>query len=113
MMRNAPECGEQVPYYALRSLVRPGVTGWAQVRYRYANDLEEEIEKMRHDLYYIKHMCVWLDLRILFETVKIILRGRETDAGDGTVPARAPAVRHRPAARRITSATTRPLGDLT
>jgi exopolysaccharide biosynthesis polyprenyl glycosylphosphotransferase len=78
MMRNAPECGEQVPYYALRSLVRPGVTGWAQVRYRYANDLEEEVEKMRHDLYYIKHMCVWLDLRILFDTVKTVLRGRET-----------------------------------
>ena len=45
--------------------VRPGVTGWAQVRYGYANNLEEEIEKMRYDLYYIKHMSLWLDLRIL------------------------------------------------
>jgi len=53
--RNVPECGEQIPYYALRSLVRPGLTGWAQVRYHYANDLEEEIEKMKYDLYYIKH----------------------------------------------------------
>jgi lipopolysaccharide/colanic/teichoic acid biosynthesis glycosyltransferase len=78
VMRNAPECGEQIPYYALRSMVRPGITGWAQVRYRYANDLEEEVEKMRYDLYYIKHMSPWLDLRILFETVKIVVRGRES-----------------------------------
>ncbi len=109
MMRNAPECGEQVPYYALRSLVRPGVTGWAQVRYRYANDLEEEIEKMRHDLYYIKRMCVWLDLRILLETVKIVLRGRETDGKPVPAPT---AFRSRPPSRRVTGVS-RPLGDLT
>ena len=78
VMRNTPECGEQIPYYAVRSLVRPGITGWAQVRYRYANDLEEEIEKMRYDLYYVKHMSLWLDVRILVETVKIVLRGRES-----------------------------------
>jgi lipopolysaccharide/colanic/teichoic acid biosynthesis glycosyltransferase len=107
MMRNAPECGEQVPYYALRSLVRPGVTGWAQVRYRYANDLEEEIEKMRHDLYYIKRMSVWLDLRILFETVKIVIRGRETEAE--VVPAAAPVIRAWPPHRRVTRVSTRPL----
>jgi exopolysaccharide biosynthesis polyprenyl glycosylphosphotransferase len=76
--RNTPECGEQIPFYALRSLVRPGLTGWAQVRYRYANDLEEEIEKMRYDLYYIKHRSFWLDLRILLETVTIVIRGRES-----------------------------------
>jgi exopolysaccharide biosynthesis polyprenyl glycosylphosphotransferase len=78
VMRNTPECGEQIPYYALRSMVRPGLTGWAQVRYHYANDLEEEIEKMRYDLYYTKHRSAWLDLRILLETVKIVLRGRES-----------------------------------
>jgi lipopolysaccharide/colanic/teichoic acid biosynthesis glycosyltransferase len=59
-------------------MVRPGITGWAQVRYQYANDLEEEVEKMRHDLYYIKHMSLWLDLRILVETVKTVLGGRES-----------------------------------
>lgn len=76
--RNAPECGEPIPYYTLRCMVRPGLTGWAQVRYRYANDLDEEIEKMRYDLYYIKHLSLWLDLRILFETLKIVLcRRRE------------------------------------
>jgi lipopolysaccharide/colanic/teichoic acid biosynthesis glycosyltransferase len=77
-MRNTPDCGEQIPYYALRSLVRPGITGWAQVRYRYANDLCEEIEKMKYDLYYVKHMSLKLDLQILLETVKIVLRGRES-----------------------------------
>ena len=45
---------EKIPDYSLRSVVRPGITGWAQVRYAYANNLEEEIEKMRYDLYYIK-----------------------------------------------------------
>jgi exopolysaccharide biosynthesis polyprenyl glycosylphosphotransferase len=66
---------QQIPYYALRSIVRPGLTGWAQVRQGYANGLEEEIEKMRYDLYYIKHMSVWLDLRILFETIHTVLAG--------------------------------------
>jgi len=93
VMRNTPECGETIPYYALRSMVRPGLSGWAQVRYQYANDLEEEIEKMRYDLYYIKHMSAWLDLRILFATLKIVLSGREsaevpvTSGGRSEVPA--------------------------
>jgi exopolysaccharide biosynthesis polyprenyl glycosylphosphotransferase len=75
--RNTPECGEPIPFYALRSVVRPGLTGWAQVRYHYANDLEEEIEKIRYDLHYIKHRSLWLDLRILAETVRVVARGRE------------------------------------
>ena len=75
VMRNTPDCGAQIPYYALRAMVRPGLTGWAQVRYHYANDLEEEIEKMRYDLYYIKHRSAWLDMRILLETFRVVLRG--------------------------------------
>ncbi len=67
---------EQIAYYQLRSSIRPGVTGWAQVRYGYANNLEEETEKMRYDLYYIKNRSFWLDLRIVFETVGIILFGK-------------------------------------
>ena len=63
------------PYYSLRSAVRPGVTGWAQVRYGYANNLKEETEKMRYDLYYVKHLSLWLDLRVLFDTVKVVLFG--------------------------------------
>jgi exopolysaccharide biosynthesis polyprenyl glycosylphosphotransferase len=78
VLRNSPECGEQIPYYSIRSMARPGITGWAQVRYRYANNLEEEIEKMRYDLYYVKHRSFWLDLRILADTVKTVLGGRES-----------------------------------
>jgi exopolysaccharide biosynthesis polyprenyl glycosylphosphotransferase len=71
-----------IPYYSLRSVVRPGVTGWAQIRYGYANNLEEEIEKMRYDLYYIKHLSLWFDLRILFDTVKTVLFARGSGAAD-------------------------------
>ena len=69
---------ERIPYYSLRSMVPPGITGWAQVRYGYANSLEEETEKMRYDLYYIKRMSLWLDLRILLATARAMLRGPET-----------------------------------
>jgi len=61
--------------YALRCSVRPGITGWAQVRYRYANSLEQEVEKIRYDFYYLKHLSVWLDIRILFETVRTTVAG--------------------------------------
>ena len=66
---------EYIAYYGLRSTVRPGVTGWAQVKYGYANNLEEETEKMRYDLYYIKNRTLWLDVKILFESVAIVLLG--------------------------------------
>jgi len=72
----------EIPYYALRAAVRPGVTGWAQVRYGYANDLEEETEKMRYDLYYVKHLSVWLDLRIIVDTVKVVVFGLGSKAAD-------------------------------
>jgi exopolysaccharide biosynthesis polyprenyl glycosylphosphotransferase len=101
VLRNSPECGEQIPYYSLRSMVRPGITGWAQVRYRYANNLEEEIEKMRYDLYYVKHRSLWLDLRIIADTVKTVLAGRE--ALDDTP--RPSAARPRPQARWQLAAT--------
>lgn len=66
---------EHIPYYSLRSSVRPGMTGWAQVCYAYANNLEEETEKMRYDLFYIKNLSLWLDLRIILDTIKIVLLG--------------------------------------
>jgi exopolysaccharide biosynthesis polyprenyl glycosylphosphotransferase len=89
--RNTPECGFQIPYYSLRTMVRPGITGWAQVRYRYANNLAEEIEKLRFDLYYVKHYSILLDLRILYETIAVVFFGREfaTDpAPDEAAPAK-------------------------
>jgi len=69
---------EKIPYYSLRSILRPGMTGWAQIRFGYANNLEEELEKMRFDLYYIKNMSIWLDLRILLDTVRFVLFGQES-----------------------------------
>ncbi len=71
-----PMLAEQLPFYYLRHLVRPGLTGWAQVRFGYGATLEECREKLEYDLYYIKHMSLGLDLLIMFETVKTILRRR-------------------------------------
>jgi len=71
-----------VPYYRIRSMVTPGVTGWAQVRYGYANDLEEETEKMRYDLYYIKHRSILLDALILLDTIKVVLLGHGAKAAE-------------------------------
>ena len=80
---------EQIAYYGLRSTVRPGVTGWAQVRYGYANNIEEETEKMRYDLYYIKNRSLWLDARILLETIGIVALGRgATETRRRTTPLR-------------------------
>jgi sugar transferase (PEP-CTERM system associated) len=67
---------EKIPYYNLRHIIRPGVTGWAQVRYQYGATLEETLQKLEYDLYYIKHMSVALDLLIIFETLKTILLRR-------------------------------------
>jgi sugar transferase (PEP-CTERM system associated) len=67
---------EQIPYYNLRHIIRPGLTGWAQVRYQYGASLEETKQKLQYDLYYIKHMSVALDLLIIFETVKTVLLRR-------------------------------------
>ena len=67
---------EQIPYFELRHMIRPGLTGWAQVRYGYGATLAEAREKLEYDLYYIKHMSLGLDLLIMFETIKTILRRR-------------------------------------
>jgi lipopolysaccharide/colanic/teichoic acid biosynthesis glycosyltransferase len=86
-----------IPYYTVRAGVRPGVTGWAQIRYGYANNLVEETEKMRFDLYYIKRLSLWLDLRILFDTVKIVLFGRGTEEPDAYRSMAPSATTERPA----------------
>ena len=83
--------GEPVSYYALRTMVPPGMTGWAQVRYRYANDLDEEIEKLRYDLYYVKHMSLMLDLRIVAETVRVIVFGHRREAEGAPAVASVPS----------------------
>jgi sugar transferase (PEP-CTERM system associated) len=71
-----PWLAEQIPYFNLRHMIRPGLTGWAQVRYGYGATLAEAREKLEFDLYYIKHMTLGLDLLIMFETVKTIIRRR-------------------------------------
>jgi sugar transferase (PEP-CTERM system associated) len=67
---------DQISFYGLRHSVRPGITGWAQVRYQYGASVEETKTKLEYDLFYIKHLSIMLDLVILFETLKVILSGR-------------------------------------
>jgi exopolysaccharide biosynthesis polyprenyl glycosylphosphotransferase len=76
MACNVQSMTENIPYYGLRHTVRPGMTGWAQIKQGYALSQAEVTEKMRYDLYYIKHMSLWLDLRILLATARIFLFGR-------------------------------------
>jgi exopolysaccharide biosynthesis polyprenyl glycosylphosphotransferase len=77
MACNVQAMTEHIPYYGLRHTVRPGMTGWAQIKQGYAMSMAEVTEKMRYDLYYIKHMSLWLDLRILLATGRIFLFGRK------------------------------------
>jgi sugar transferase (PEP-CTERM system associated) len=66
----------EIPFYELRHIVRPGLTGWAQVRYQYGASLEETKRKLEYDLYYIKHVSLGLYLLIIFETIKTTVLGR-------------------------------------
>lgn len=67
---------EIIPYYSERHFVKPGITGWAQVKYPYGASVEDAVEKLRYDLYYIKHLSIMLDMLIMLETVKVVLFGR-------------------------------------
>jgi exopolysaccharide biosynthesis polyprenyl glycosylphosphotransferase len=78
MACNVTAMTQQIPYYGLRHTVRPGITGWAQIRQGYSVTQAEVAEKMRYDLYYIKHMSLWFDVRILLATVRKVLFGRRT-----------------------------------
>jgi sugar transferase (PEP-CTERM system associated) len=64
---------ETIPFYPLRHIVKPGITGWAQINYGYANSLDHTIEKLQYDLFYIKNMSLILDFLIMLETVKTVL----------------------------------------
>ena len=67
---------EQIPFYVQRHVVRPGLTGWAQVRYAYGASVEDAMEKLQYDLFYVKNRSVALDLYIIFETLKTVLTKR-------------------------------------
>lgn len=64
-----------IPYYDIRHTVRPGITGWAQTQFRYGASAEDSHMKLQYDLYYVKYMSLSLDMRILVETIRVILRG--------------------------------------
>jgi sugar transferase (PEP-CTERM system associated) len=70
------ECVEKIPYYSQRWAVKPGATGWAQINRGYNATIEDNVEKLAYDLFYIKNMSVGLDLLILFKTTKTLILGR-------------------------------------
>lgn len=67
---------QDIPFYAVRHSVKPGVTGWAQVSYQYGASREDTVEKLQYDLYYVKNHSLFLDLVILFETIGVVLTGK-------------------------------------
>ncbi|MBE0548940.1 MAG: TIGR03013 family PEP-CTERM/XrtA system glycosyltransferase [Rubrivivax sp.] len=67
---------QEIPFYAVRHSVKPGVTGWAQVRYQYGSTVEDSQEKLQYDLFYVKNHSLLLDLKILVETVHVVLTGK-------------------------------------
>jgi exopolysaccharide biosynthesis polyprenyl glycosylphosphotransferase len=71
-----PDLEEQIPYYSLRYLVKPGITGWAQALYPYGSSVKDAYEKLSYDLYYIKNYSIWLDLYILAKTVRVVVMGK-------------------------------------
>lgn len=70
------QLNKMTPFYNVRHLVKPGITGWAQVKYKYGENLEDSINKLEYDLYYIKNRSITLDIRIIFKTVTTVLFSR-------------------------------------
>jgi len=70
------ELKKQIPYYGIRHSVRPGITGWAQVNYRYGASVEDALHKLEYDLYYIKNMSLLLDIKIILKTIGVVLLGQ-------------------------------------
>ena len=67
---------QEIPYYSVRHSIKPGVTGWAQVKYQYGSTVEDSAEKLQYDLYYVKNHSLFLDFVVLFETVGVVLTGK-------------------------------------
>ena len=66
---------KQIPFYRTRLVVKPGLTGWAQIHYEYGNSVQDQLVKLQYDLYYIRHRSIWLDLYVIFWTIGVVLRG--------------------------------------
>ncbi len=69
------ELAKEIPYYPQRLFVKPGVTGWAQVKFHYGATKEDSTTKLQYDLYYIKHMSLFFDMSIIFDTIRVVLSG--------------------------------------
>jgi sugar transferase (PEP-CTERM system associated) len=65
-----------IPFYEMRLYSKPGITGWAQINYPYGDCVEDAKEKMKYDLYYLKYRSLWLDIAIIFQTIKVALKAR-------------------------------------
>jgi len=73
MEKEVREFESKIPYFSLRHSIRPGITGWAQVNYRHGATIEDALEKLQYDLFYIKNLSPLLDFHILLKTIKVIL----------------------------------------
>lgn len=72
------ELEEEIPFYRLRLLVKPGITGWAQVNYDYGNTIDDALVKLQYDFYYVRYWSIWLDLYILFKTLGVVFKLKGT-----------------------------------
>jgi lipopolysaccharide/colanic/teichoic acid biosynthesis glycosyltransferase len=70
------QLAQEIPYYEARHSIKPGITGWAQVRYPYGASVEDAKEKLQYDLYYVKNHSLFLDIMILIDTVQVVLWGK-------------------------------------
>jgi lipopolysaccharide/colanic/teichoic acid biosynthesis glycosyltransferase len=73
--RYVNELSEKLPFYHVRHLVRPGLTGWAQVKYGYASSDDDALQKLQYEFYYLRHQRFSFDLRIMFRTIRTVIGG--------------------------------------
>lgn len=76
MVEEVEEFEKKVPYFSIRHAVKPGVTGWAQVNYKHGASVEDALEKLKYDLFYIKNLSPFLDFHILLRTIRVVLFGK-------------------------------------
>jgi lipopolysaccharide/colanic/teichoic acid biosynthesis glycosyltransferase len=72
------DLAQHIQFYGQRHVVKPGLTGWAQIRYKYGASVEDALEKLQYDLYYLKHMSIALDMFIILSTLKTVLSRQGT-----------------------------------